>query len=341
MPSFGVQFSPNGLNAAWGGKQDGPITIAGYDGSNPVGAGRPGRLGNWSCIPAQNWSPDSSKVAYVSGWLTQREILIADATTGATQALTSNWYADDVPRWSPDSTRIAFLGNDTVVRDHWFLHVGWADGRGETKVSDRLVHRSSFSAEFSWHGNGSEIAISTEEAPKKWVIYAIGAAGGERYVTEKFAERLMNVHWSPNGQYIVYVTLQVEVVGEGDAAKENWRWDSFVVNADGSNDRYLFSLPGEDKDWRSIVWSPDSQWIAIYDCRVADGGAAQLYLQNVNGGLLNYTINQLPQAPFGPVWSYDKHKLLMNTMDGVYVSDLNGANRYQLVPYAAIVGWLP
>ena len=100
-------------------------------------------------------------------------------------------------------------------------------------------------------------------------------------------------------------------------------------------------LPGEDKDWRSIAWSPDSQWIAVYDCRQAGGGAAQLYLQNVNGGLLNYTINQLPQAPFGPVWSYDKRKLLMNTMDGVYVSDLNGANRYQLVPYAAIVGWLP
>jgi Tol biopolymer transport system component len=342
VPSYGVQFSPNGLRAAWGGEQDGPITVAGYDGSNPIGVDRTGRLGNWTCIPVQNWSPDSAKLVYVTGRNEKREILVADAATGATQAITSNWYDDDVPRWSPDSTRIAFLGNDTVVRDQWFLHVGWAEGGGEFKISDRFVHRSDFSAEFSWNSSSSEIAISTEEAAKKWVIYAIRAdGGGERYVTEKYAERLMNVHWSPNGQFIVYVTLQVEVVGEGENAEENWRWDFFVVNGDGSDDRYLFTLPGEDKDWRSITWSPDSQWIAIYDCRSSSGGGAQLYLQNVYGGQIVYTINQVPGAPFGPVWSYDKQKLLMNTMDGIYVSDLNGANRYQLIPYSIVVGWLP
>jgi Tol biopolymer transport system component len=276
------------------------------------------------------------------GFNERREIVIADAATGAAQALTNNWYDDDVPRWSPDGTRIAFLGNDTVVRDHWFLHVGWADGRGESQISSRLVHRSDFSAEFSWNGDGTEIAISTEEDPKKWVIYAIRADGsGERYVTEKYAERLMSLHWSPNGQSITYATLQVEVVGEGQNAEENWRWDFFVVNGDGSDDRYLFTLPGEDKDWRTVKWSPDSQWIAIYDCRSSGGGNAQLYLHNVYGGVLNYAINQVPGAPFGPVWSYDRQKMLMNTMDGIYVSDLNGANRFRLIAYAVVVGWLP
>ena len=281
-------------------------------------------------------------MTFLSGWNNEREILVANPTNGTTLQLTTNWYDDDVPRWSPDSTRIAFLGNDTSQRDQWLLHVGWADGRGETKVSDRFVHRSDFSAEFSWNATGTEIAISHEEAPKKWVIRAIRAdGGGERYITEKFAERLMNVHWSPTGGHIVYATLQVETVGEGEQAEDNWRWDFFVVNSDGSGDRYLFTLPGEDKDWRSIAWSPDGQWIAVYDCRSSGGGAALLYLQNVNGGQLNYTINQVPGAPYGPVWSYDKQKLLMNTMDGIYASDPNGANRYLLIPYAVIVGWLP
>lgn len=342
VPGYGVLFSPNGLFAAWGGEQDGPITIAGYDGSDPVGVSRPGRLGNWTCIPAQNWSPNSARLAYVSGQNEKREILIADAGSGAARSLTDNWYDDDVPRWSPDSTRLAFLGNDSSHRDQWVLHVAQADGSGALTVSDRLVHRSAFSAEFSWSGDGSEIAISTEEEPKKWVIYALRAdGGGERYITEKFAERLMNVHWSPNGQHIVYVTLQVEVVGEGETATQNWRWDFFVVNADGTGDRYLFTLPGEDKDWRSIRWSPDSQWLAIYDCRPGSGGSAQLVLQHIHGGQINYTINQLPGAPFGPLWSYDNRKLLVNTMDGIYASDLNGANRYQLIPYSVAVGWLP
>lgn len=342
VPGHGIQFSPDGRKAAWGGDQDGPITIANYDGTNPIGVARPGRLGDWSCIPAQNWSPDSSKVVYLSGWNEGREILVADAETGDVNALTDNWYDDDVPRWSPDSTRIAFLGNDTVKRDQWFLHMGWADGRGESKISDRLIHRSSFSAEFSWNADGSEIAISTEQAPKKWVIYAIRAdGGGERYLAEKFAERLMNVHWSPNGQYITYATLQVEIEGSGEEAQEQWRWDFFIVNSDGSGDRYLFTLPGEDKDWHSIKWSPDGQWIAIYDCRSGGGGSAQLLLQHANGGQLSYVINQSHGAPHGPVWSYDRRKLLMNTMDGIYVSDPNGANRYQIVPYAFIIGWLP
>lgn len=341
VPGYGVHFAPDGRKAVWGAEQDGPLTIANYDGSNAVGVEHPGRLGNWKCIPVQNWSPDSSKVVYVSGRHHERNIWVADATTGQATALTSNWYDDDVPRWSPDSSRIAFLGNDTAQRDQWFLHVGWADGRGESKISDRLVHRSDFSAEFSWSADGTEIAISTEETPKKWVIYAVRAdGGGERYVTEKYAARLMNVHWSPSGRYIVYVTLQVQVVGEGEEAEENWRWDFFVVHADGSGDRYLFTLPGEDKNWRSIQWSPDGQWIAIYDCNQL-GGGAQLHIQHADGGALTYTINQIPGAPFGPVWSYDQKKLLMNTMDGIYVSDLNGSNRYQLVPYAAIVGWVP
>ncbi len=342
VPAFGVQFSPNGRLAAWGGEQDGPVTIADYDGNNLVGVDRVGRLGNWPCVPVYNWSPDSSRLVLFTGWYDQREILVADPGTGATLALTGNWYDDDVPRWSPDSTRIAFLGNDTVVRDQWFLHVGWVDGRGERKVSERFIHRSDFSAEFSWSSDSSEIAISTEESPKRWVIYAVRAdGGGERYVVEKFAERLMNVRWSPDGRHIVYVTLQVEVTGEGETAKKEWRWDFFLVNADGSGDRYLFTLPGEDKDWRSIRWSPDGQWMAVYDCRAGGSAAAQLYMQHVNGGWLNYTINQVPGAPYGPVWSYDRQKLLVNTMDGIYASDLNGTNRYLLIPYSVIVGWLP
>jgi Tol biopolymer transport system component len=342
VPGYGVQFSPNGLSAAWGGEQDGPITIASYDGINPVGLSRPGRLGNWTCIPVQNWSPDSARLVYVSGQHEKREILIADAASGIARSLTDNWVDDDVPRWSPDSTRLAFLSNDSSHRDQWVLHVAQADGSGARAVSDRLVHRSAFSAEFSWRSDGAEIVISTEEQPKKWVIYALRAdGGGERYITEKYAERLMNVHWSPDGQHIVYVTLQVEVVGEGETATQNWRWDFFVVNADGTGDRYLLSLPGEDKDWRSIRWSPDSQWLAIYDCRPGSGGSAQLVLQHIHGGQITYTINQLPGAPFGPLWSYDNRKLLVNTMDGIYASDLNGANRYQLIPYSVAVGWLP
>lgn len=343
VPNYGVVFSPDGRRAVWGGQQDGLLTVANYDGSSPVGLAQPGRLGDWRCIPGENWSPDGTRIAFLSGWNQSREILIASASTGAVTPLTSNWYDDDVPRWSPNSQMIAFLGNDTVQRDQWFLHVGWADGSGQWKAADRLVHRSDFSAEFSWNASSTEIAISTEQEPKKWVIYAIRATGGgERYVIEKFTERLMDVHWSPDGSKIVYATLRYDEETVGTEVKKHWFWDFFLVNADGSGDRYLLTLPGEDKNWRSIKWSPDSQWVAIYDCNQLGGaGGAQLILQNVNGGTLNYTINQVVGAPFGPVWSYDKRKLLMNTMDGIYVSDLNGGNRYLLVPYAAIIGWLP
>ncbi|MBN1937392.1 MAG: PD40 domain-containing protein, partial [Anaerolineae bacterium] len=142
VPNYGVVFSPDGRRAVWSAAQDGPLTVANYDGSSPIGIAQPGRLGDWRCVPGENWSPDGVRIAYVSGWNQGREILIASASTGTVTPLTSNWYDDDVPRWSPNSQMIAFLGNDTVQRDQWFLHVGWADGSGQWKASDRLVHRS-------------------------------------------------------------------------------------------------------------------------------------------------------------------------------------------------------
>ncbi len=80
------------------------------------------------------FSPDGSKVAFVSNRDGNYEIYVCDADGGNLQRLTDNTVTDGWPSWSPDGRKIIF----SSLRDGPFyeLYLMNADGSGVTRVTE-------------------------------------------------------------------------------------------------------------------------------------------------------------------------------------------------------------
>ena len=79
-----------------------------------------------------SWSPDGSKIAYMSNHGGNWDIYVV-TTAGAVKQLTTDSSADGLPAWSPSGEDIAFVSNRGGT---WGLFVMKADGSDQRKILD-------------------------------------------------------------------------------------------------------------------------------------------------------------------------------------------------------------
>lgn len=147
------------------------------------------------------WSPDGSRVAYVSDADGEDEIWLIDAGGGEPVQLTDGGdmfrYS---PEWSPDGSQIAF--SDKAGR-LWVVDVA---SRASRVVADDPV---GLLTDFSWAPDGRHLAMTlTDESGfgSIWV-WSAGTRGGDgelRRVTEDLFNEF-NPVWDPAGDYLYYV----------------------------------------------------------------------------------------------------------------------------------------
>ena len=87
---------------------------------------------------APAWSPDGTKVAYVSTETGRHELWILDANTRATRQMTfsTDWFWNQYPSWSPDGKQIVFSsdrGHGGSFTELWLMN---ADGNVIRKLGD-------------------------------------------------------------------------------------------------------------------------------------------------------------------------------------------------------------
>jgi dipeptidyl aminopeptidase/acylaminoacyl peptidase len=119
---------------------------------------------------APTWSPDGSRLAFVSDRGGGDEIWSIGTDGSEPKRMTANAAAEEAPAWSPDGSKIAFVSDRTGNAEVFSMRAG--DGGGETDLtndpaSDRYP---------AWSPDGSQIAFRSSRK-SVFSIYLIGADG--------------------------------------------------------------------------------------------------------------------------------------------------------------------
>jgi dipeptidyl aminopeptidase/acylaminoacyl peptidase len=173
------------------------------------------------------WSPDSSRIAFVTrpttkandGW--NSDIRVADVATGASRLLFENPGPDSAPRWSPDGETIALVANTHAGRTVWHskLYLLPSDGGAEPEI---LLEDFDLNAGAPiWAPNGADIYWATGDRTNV-ALYSVQVATDE-----------VLRHGSPSG-----ANSQFQLSPDGG----RWVW----VHANPAHPSELYTAPSDD-----------------------------------------------------------------------------------------------
>ncbi|MCI0433726.1 MAG: hypothetical protein L0271_08750 [Gemmatimonadetes bacterium] len=220
-------WSPDGSRIVFFAERDGrgDLWVMDADGAN---ASRLTRTRADEGYPM--FSPDGHTIAFDSDRDGGFDIWAMAADGSNSRRLTRHDARDVAASWSPDGLRIAFMSDRSGAFEVWVME---ADGMN----AERLTTTGS-----SWFPvyspNGSQLAFHVDRD-----VHTMPATGGPlRRLTTDPANG-MHPSWSPDGRRIAFMSWR------------NGRTEIFVMNADGSDQSVLVSMPSGDAiDPR---WSPD------------------------------------------------------------------------------------
>ena len=202
------------------------------------------------------WSPDGTRIAFMSDRDGDREIFVTNADGTGVVQLTHNDALDWAPLWSPDGTRIVFSSD----RDGDFeIFVMNADGSDPLPLTDNDYQEWTA----SWSPDGTQIAFDSDR-DGDFEIFVMNADGtGVVQLTHDDALDWFPL-WSPDGTRIVFESDPDDSLHMGSAFHSTP--DVVIMNADGTGVRRL-THPADDSGGS---WSPDGTRIAFTSDRDGD-----------------------------------------------------------------------
>jgi hypothetical protein len=211
-------------------------------------------------LAAPSWSPDGSRIAFVSDLGGNPDIWVMDRDGRNPTNLTNHPEKDHSPAWSPDGDRIAFAS----VRDslYWEIYAMRTDGSDVQRLTwwDDASDLSP-----TWSPDGTRLAFASKR-DGNWEIYLMDRDGANLMRLTDHAADDTNPAWSPDGSRIAF-----------ESTREGFT-EVYVVAVVGGEPINLTNL-----QWATDLgptWSPDGGRIAFYSDR---DGEWDIYVMGSDG----------------------------------------------------------
>ncbi|MCU9612483.1 S9 family peptidase [Caldibacillus lycopersici] len=208
------------------------------------------------------WSPDGTKLAFVSNRSGKNQIYVIDVNGGEANSVTKVTNGATNPVWSPDSQKIAF--SVALKKDEPLVKAEEKEERKklEPLEVDKMKYKSDSAGFFS--GKYQQIVIvdlKTLETEK---------------VTEGEVHHSLQ-SWSPDGKYIAFGA------DYADNTDFSFKQDIYLLDVDSKEKK---RITAENGGYYNTTWSPDGQYIAAFgnEREYENATLSKLYLYDVVKG---------------------------------------------------------
>lgn len=235
-----------------------------------------------------HWSPDGTRLVYVSASDEKGQIYVRWMDTGQTAKLTQLTELFGDLSWSPDGKTIAFsmfVPEETKPLPSLPNRPEGADWAAPAKLIDRLIYRA----------DGAGYLKSGY-----WHLFLLSAEGGTpRQITFGRFDDQGRITWTPDGKSLLFASNR----------EADWEYDPLnseiqEVSIDSGEIRVLTKRRGPDT---SPAVSPDGRQIAYtgFDDRLQFYQVTHLYLMNRDGSSPRILTDRLDRDVRNPAWNQD------------------------------------
>jgi TolB protein len=193
------------------------LQVADADGQNPQTA-----LASREPIISPTWSPDGSRIAYVSFENKKPVVYVHNLATGQRQAVANFKGSNSAPAWSPDGRQLAVVLSRDGGTQIFLMN---ADGSG----TRRLMSSSAIDTEPRYSPDGQFIYFTSDRGGSPQ-IYRVPVAGGDAQRVTFEGSYNVSPRISPDGKLLAFIrrdggrfqlavmdlaTRQTQVVSDG------------------------------------------------------------------------------------------------------------------------------
>jgi TolB protein len=194
------------------------------------------------------WSPNGTRIAYVSFEKKKPIIFVQSLTTGQRITLANFKGNNSAPTWSPDGTKLAIVLSHSANSQLYTIN---ADGTGLKQVTKS----SAIDTEPSWSPDGKWIYFTSDRGGNPQ-IYKVSVFGGEAQRVTFQGDHNLSPHFSPDGKSLVMV-------------RKSGAKYSIALQDLASGQAQLLSDGGQDE---SPSFAPNGR-VILYATRVGGRGA--------------------------------------------------------------------